>query len=122
MTEGFFLAVQAAENQRSNGHNDSGSFIVFHDGWPVFVDVGLEAYSAKSFGPNRYSLWTMLSAFHNLPAVGGVMQSSAKQEYEASKVVYRSGDLRRIWGQNLYLVLVTSAAPIDGGTWKIGIV
>jgi hypothetical protein len=31
-------------------------------------------------------------------------------------------DLRRIWGENLYRVLVTSSAPTDGGAWKIEVV
>ncbi len=35
--DGFYLAVQAASNGRSHGHDDSGSFIVFHDGEPVII-------------------------------------------------------------------------------------
>jgi len=219
-SDGFYLAVQAAENNRSHGHNDSGSFIVFHDGKPVFIDVGPEAYSAKSFSAERYTLWTMQSAYHNLPTVDGVMQSSADHKYRASNIAYvnddahaglsmnlataypgaagiarwnrsvileraasrilltedfqlqrkapvaltfmtpripsqgapgsvllsladKSGadvslkydpslavptfekialkddDLRRIWGENLYRVLLTSTAPTSGGMWKI---
>ncbi len=63
------------------GNNDSGSFIVSHDGNPVFIDLVPEAYSVKRFGPDRYSLWTMQSAFHNLPTAGGVMPSSAEPPY-----------------------------------------
>ena len=222
-SDGFYLAVQAAENQRSHGHNDSGSFIVFHDGKPVFIDVGPEAYSAKTFSPDRYTIWTMQSAYHNLPTVGGVMQSGSNPWFRASDVNYESddahagltmnlataypdeasiaqwnrsilldrnegrirltedfklqarvpvaltfmtpripsqsaqgtvvlslvdksgkdvslkfdpslaaatferielkdADLRRIWGENLYRVLLTSTEPTSGGTWKIEIV
>ena len=78
-SDGFYLAVQAAPNLRSHGHNDSGSFIVFHDGTPVIIDVGVEDYTAKTFSAERYTIWTMQSAYHNLPTVGGVMQSAAKQ-------------------------------------------
>ena len=114
-TDGFYLAVQAAQNQRSHGHNDSGSFIVFHDGKPVFIDVGPEAYSAKTFGPDRYSLWTMQSAFHNLPTVGGVMQSGSKAEYMATDVVYTSDDARAGMTMNL-----ATAYPVEAGIteWK----
>jgi hypothetical protein len=91
-TDGFYPAVQAAENQRSHGHNDSGSFIVSHDGNPVFIDLVPEAYSVKRFGPDRYSLWTMQSAFHILPTVGGVMQSSANPQYSSARM-----DLAATW-------------------------
>jgi Heparinase II/III-like protein len=84
--DGFYLAVQAARNNRSHGHYDSGSFIVFHDGTPVFIDVGVEAYTAKTFGPDRYSIWTMQSAYHNLPTVGGIMQRGDSDSYRASDV------------------------------------
>jgi len=90
-TDGFYLAAQAANNNRSHGHNDSGSFIVFHDGEPVFIDVGVEAYTAKTFSPERYSIWTMQSAFHNLPTIGGVMQQ-ANAPHAASEVKYASSD------------------------------
>lgn len=72
--EGFYLAVQAASNGRSHAHNDSGSFIVFFNGKPVFIDVGVEAYSAKTFGKDRYTIWTMQSAFHNLPTIGDAQE------------------------------------------------
>ncbi len=89
--DGFYLAVQAASNGRSHGHNDSGSFIVFHDGEPVIIDPGVEAYTAKTFSPERYTIWTMQSAFHNLPTIGGVMQHDGSP-YAASEVQYATGD------------------------------
>lgn len=90
-TDGFYLAVQAASNGRSHGHNDSGSFILFHDGEPVFIDVGVEAYTAKTFSSERYTLWTMQSAYHNLPTVHGVMQHEGNP-YAASEVKYATSD------------------------------
>lgn len=90
-TDGFYLAVQAASNGRSHGHNDSGSFIIFHDGEPVFIDVGVEAYTAKTFSSERYTLWTMQSAYHNLPTVRGVMQHEGNP-YAASEVKYTTSD------------------------------
>jgi hypothetical protein len=90
-TDGFYLAVQAASNGRSHGHNDSGSFIVFHDGEPAFIDVGVEAYTAKTFSADRYTIWTMQSAFHNLPTIGGAMQHDGAP-YAASEVKYRTSD------------------------------
>ncbi len=84
--DGFYVASQAASNGRSHAHNDSGSFIVFHDGEPVFIDVGPEAYTATTFSKDRYTLWPMQSAYHNLPTIGGVMQHDGD--------AYRAGDLK----------------------------
>jgi len=99
-TEGFYVAAQAASNGRSHAHNDSGSFILFHNGNPIFIDVGPEAYTAKTFGKDRYSLWTMQSAFHNLPTIGGVMQHDGTS-YRAGDLNYSSDDTRTTFSANL---------------------
>ena len=88
---GFYLAAQAAGNGRSHGHNDSGSFIIFCDGKPVFIDVGPEAYTAKTFSKDRYTLWTMQSAYHNLPTIAGVMQHEG-EPYRASHLRYKTSE------------------------------
>ena len=92
-TDGMYVAVLASNNGRSHSHNDTGNFVVYQDGEPVAIDVGVEAYTAKTFGPDRYSIWTMQSAFHNLPTVGGVMQHNGV-EYAASERKYSSNDER----------------------------
>jgi hypothetical protein len=57
----------------------------------VFIDVGPEAYTAKTFSKDRYTLWTMQSAFHNLPTIRGLMQHEG-EPYRASGVKYDSND------------------------------
>jgi hypothetical protein len=103
-TDGFYLAMQAAPNQRSHGHNDSGSFIVFHDGNPVIVDIGPEAYTAP-----RYK-FSVQSAYHNLPTVGGVMQNSKSPNYRASDLRYFANDSRASVSMNL-----ATAYPEEAG-------
>ena len=76
---GLFVSARAGHNGDSHNHNDVGSFIVAVDGHPVLVDVGVETYSAKTFGPERYSIWTMQSGYHNLPSVDGFDQSPGRQ-------------------------------------------
>lgn len=107
-TDGFYLAVQAASNGRSHGHNDSGSYIVFHDGDPVIIDPGVEAYTAKTFSSERYTIWTMQSAFHNLPTIGGVMQHEGT--YAASEVRYSTDDAGARMAMNL-----ATAYPAEAG-------
>lgn len=70
----FSLAVRAGHNGDSHGHNDVGSFIVYKDGQPVLIDIGVETYSARTFSAERYDIWTVQSAWHNLPTFEGIMQ------------------------------------------------
>lgn len=109
MTDGFYLAMQAAPNQRGHGHNDSGSFIVFHDGNPVFIDIGPEAYTAQ-----RYK-FSVQSAFHNLPTIGGVMQDNKSPKYQASDLRYSTDDSRASVSMDL-----ATAYPAKAGIirWK----
>ena len=108
-SDGFYVALQAASNGRSHGHNDSGSFIVFQGGEPVFIDVGVEAYTAKTFSKERYDIWTMQSAFHNLPTIGGVMQRDGNA-FQASEVKYEKSDARTSVRANL-----ATAYPKEAG-------
>jgi hypothetical protein len=90
-SDGMYFAVLAANNGRSHSHNDTGSYIIYQDCQPVAIDVGVEAYTAKTFSPERYSIWTMQSAYHNLPTIGGVMQHDGVQ-FKASDRKYASDD------------------------------
>ncbi|MGK9051385.1 heparinase II/III domain-containing protein [Neorhizobium petrolearium] len=73
--ERFAVAVKGGHNGESHNHNDVGSVTIYKDGQPFLIDVGVETYTAKTFSPERYEIWTMQSAFHNLPTFGNVMQS-----------------------------------------------
>jgi hypothetical protein len=88
---GFYFAAQGGHNAESHNHNDVGNFIVFLDGEPVLIDVGVEIYTAKTFSSRRYEIWTMRSDYHNLPAINGVEQSAGR-EFAARDVAYRSDD------------------------------
>ncbi len=72
----FALAVKGGNNGESHNHNDVGSVTLYKDGQPFLIDVGVETYTAKTFSADRYQIWTMQSAFHNLPTFGAVMQSA----------------------------------------------
>ena len=75
----FDLAVKAGNNGESHNHNDVGSFTLYKNGRPFIIDIGVETYTAKTFSPQRYDIWTMQSAFHNLPTFGGVMQAAGAE-------------------------------------------
>ena len=112
-TGGMYVAVLASNNGRSHSHNDTGNFVIYQDGEPVAIDVGVEAYTAKTFGPDRYSIWTMQSAYHNLPTVGGVMEQNGV-DFAATDRKYSSNDERATVSFN-----IAAAYPKSAGikTW-----
>jgi hypothetical protein len=107
--DGMYFAVLAANNGRSHSHNDTGSYIIYQDGEPVAIDVGVEAYTAKTFGSERYSIWTMQSAYHNLPTIGGVMQHDGVH-FKATERKHSSNDERAVYSFN-----IAAAYPKEAG-------
>lgn len=89
--EHFALAVKAGDNGDSHNHNDVGSVTLYKDGRPVLIDVGVETYTRKTFSAQRYEIWTMQSAFHNLPTFDGVMQRDG-EAFAARDVVTELSD------------------------------
>lgn len=83
--ECFVVAAHAGDNGDGHNHNDVGSVTVYKDGRPLLIDVGVETYTARTFSPERYDIWTMQSAFHNLPTFDGIQQC-AGAEFAATNV------------------------------------
>lgn len=83
--KGWFFAGKGGNNNESHNHNDIGSFILYVDNVPVFIDAGVGTYTAKTFSKDRYTIWSMQSDWHNLPSVNGVSQSFGAQ-YKAKDV------------------------------------
>jgi hypothetical protein len=75
LTDGLTVSAKGGHNGENHNHNDVGSVIVALDGVPVLVDAGRPTYTAVTFGPDRYSIWTMVSDWHNVPLVAGRSQS-----------------------------------------------
>ncbi len=88
---GLYLAAQGGHNAESHNHNDVGNFIVYIDGVPMIIDVGVESYTRKTFSAQRYEIWTMQSGYHNLPTINGIMQKDGRQ-YAARDVHYSADD------------------------------
>ena len=89
--DGFFIAAKGGHNAESHNHNDVGNFIVYRDGRPLLIDAGVETYSRKTFSSQRYEIWTMQSAYHNLPTINGVQQSPGR-EFAAKDARYEADD------------------------------
>ena len=89
-----------------------GNFVVYLNGNPVLIDVGVENYTAKTFSSKRYEIWTMQSAFHNLPTINGVMQAAGRQ-YEARDVGFHADDASAEFSADL-----AAAYPKEAGVEK----
>ncbi|QHW32894.1 hypothetical protein GZH47_20150 [Paenibacillus rhizovicinus] len=107
--QGLFLAAKGGHNLESHNHNDVGSFTVFVDGCPLFVDLGTEEYKAQTFGPNRFELWYLQSQYHNLPTVRGVLQHEGGK-YRAKDAVYATGAT-----ESVLSIDIADAYPAEAG-------
>ena len=90
-SEGMFLAIKGGHNRESHNHNDVGNFIVYKEGKPVIIDVGVGKYTRDTFGPNRYTIWTMQSNYHNLALFDGMGEMQG-QNYASADEVYSAED------------------------------
>ncbi len=88
--KGFSLSAKGGSNIESHNHNDIGNFILFLGGKPLFIDLGTEDYSLKTFSAERFSLWYLQSQYHNCPTIAGVLQHDGG-EYFARDTRYEDG-------------------------------
>ena len=72
----WYYSAMGYNNHHSHSHNDMGNVLVYYDNEPVLIDAGAGVYKKDSFNQNRYSIWTMRSDWHNLPAVNGFLQEN----------------------------------------------
>ncbi len=84
---GLFFAMKGGHNRESHNHNDVGHFVVYSDGQPLIIDVGVGTYCADTFNANRYKIWTMRSDYHNLPSFNDVVQKNGF-EFHSDEVIY----------------------------------
>ena len=84
---GFFLATKGGYNNESHNHNDAGTFSLYLNTTPVFIDAGVGTYTRQTFSNERYTIWTMQSNYHNLPIINGIPQSFGSR-YKATKVSF----------------------------------
>ncbi len=86
---GFYFAAKGGHNAESHNHNDVGSFILYYNGQPCLVDAGVGTYTRQTFSADRYKIWTMQSAYHNLPLINGVQQQDGRN-FKASGTSFSS--------------------------------
>ncbi len=83
--EKMTLCCKGGHNGENHNHNDVGSFMLYVDGEPEIVDAGNMIYTAKTFSEERYTLWNVRGAWHNVPVIGNLEQAPGT-EYAAREV------------------------------------
>ncbi|MGV8978374.1 MAG: heparinase II/III domain-containing protein [Cellulomonas sp.] len=138
---GLTLAAKGGHNGEHHNHNDVGELVVALNGVPVIVDAGRPTYTAATFGPDRYAIWTMQSTWHNVPEVRGSAQAPGTtyaardltvQQDEAGAVLrmdlaaaYPRDDISRWWrtcrlDRAAARVTVTDEWELDGASRPSG--
>lgn len=108
--EGFFFAGKAGFNNESHNHNDVGTFSLYLNEVPMFIDAGVGTYTRQTFSSERYAIWTMQSNYHNLPMINGKPQQFGAQ-YKAKDVFF---DPKK----NLFSADISNAYNKDAATNK----
>jgi len=75
----FGAAMKGGHNNEHHNHNDVGSYAVVAGRTAVLVDPGLEVYTARTFGPNRYDSQLINSHGHPVPRPAGALQRTGAE-------------------------------------------
>jgi hypothetical protein len=112
-SQGFFFAAKGGHNAESHNHNDLGTFVLYYNGKPAFIDIGRETYTAKTFSSRRYEIWTMQSQYHNLPKINGVDQMQGRN------FMAKNSDFKVNAKRALFSTDIAGAYPENAGvkTW-----
>jgi len=84
------LAAKAGHNAENHNQNDVGSLILHIGGESFLCDPGRGLYSRDYFGPRRYENIFANSFGHNVPRIGGQLQS-AGAEFHGEITRYNMG-------------------------------
>ena len=109
---GSFFAAKGGFNNESHNHNDVGTFILYSNDIPLFIDAGVGTYTKKTFSDERYTIWSMQSDWHSLPVINGVSQSFGDR--------FRSADVVCSTDRREFSLDISGAYPETAGCtdWK----
>ncbi|SFL73095.1 Heparinase II/III-like protein [Paenibacillus sp. 1_12] len=90
-SQGLYVAAKGGHNDESHNHNDIGHYVIYWNGKPFLIDIGVETYTYKTFSPERYEIWTMQSGYHSVPVINGFEQKEGRP-FRARNVVYKQSE------------------------------
>lgn len=83
--------------------------MLYRNGHPMLIDIGVGTYTKTTFSANRYSLFYMQSQYHNTPTINGVMQH-AGSPYGSSNVSYHHDGSSSHFSTNIAQAYPSTAA------------
>ncbi len=116
---GVYFAIKGGTNGENHNHNDVGSFVLYKDGKPVIVDLGVGTYSRKTFSEERYTIKAMTSAYHSVAQIGGIDQHNGKEFACANPVFTKEGlsiDIEGAYPKEAGLSKYNRTGTLCGGT------
>lgn len=122
--KGLYFAIKGGHNAENHNHNDVGSFVVYLDGEPLFLDVGVGTYTKFTFSEERWKIFSMQSSYHNLFEVDGVQQPPGAQ-YRARSAEYDEAagaltlDLTEVCPPEAGIVRWTRTGGLAGGVVSV---
>lgn len=108
--ENVFLAAKGGFNDESHNHNDVGTFSLYINNNPIFIDAGVGTYTRQTFSGERYSIWSMQSDYHNLPRINGYSQAYGKK--------YKAKNTRLNEKQSKFTIDIAKAYPDEASVNK----
>jgi hypothetical protein len=72
-------AFKGGHNDEHHNHNDVGTLVIATGASAPVLDVGGEAYTARTFGPKRYESTLLNSYGHSVPVVDGQLQITGRK-------------------------------------------
>ena len=68
----------AGPRNDTHNHDDVGSFVLYLDTMPVFVDMGKSTPTNGTYDKERYTFFHIRSDSHNVPAINGIEQGEGE--------------------------------------------
>lgn len=123
-TSGLFFAMKGGHNRESHNHNDVGHFVVYDNGNPLIIDIGVGTYCADTFNENRYKIFTMRSSYHNLPSFNDIEQRNGFEFHSDDACYDEKNDRMQLSLKNAYpsesgLIKYIRTGELNGSTVKI---
>lgn len=103
--QGIFFATKGGFNDESHNHNDTGTFSLWADNYPIIIDAGVGTYTRQTFSSERYNIWTMQSGWHNLPVINGYEQPHGRN--------FKASDMKA--NKNSVELNIADAYPEEAG-------
>lgn len=92
-SNGFYIGAKGGHNEEFHNHNDIGSFMVYVNGKPCLIDIGMGTYTKQYFGDERYDHMNTRSKYHNIPVINGFEQMDGRS-FKAKDLAFNSSNAK----------------------------